>query len=448
MRTDAYLIILGYPKIDHEKDYVYFWMPFSLLTIARSVMALPNVEVILFDGNQDAPEKWEELLRAESDRVLFIGLSIMTGGGQIGYALDMAARAKEFTSAPVVFGGPHVNVLPEQTVNHELVDMGLSGPGQTSAPQLVRALRGEITLQEVPGLIKRSPLGYIRGPVNPPRTGQLGGYPWQLLDVERYVRNDPTVARRTLNYVSSQGCAYQCRFCYETSYKRKWSAQPAPALLHDIAHLVERYQLSGIKFYDADWFINLARADAFCEGLISQDIDIRWAASINPNDVLKARKYRPGLLRHVAASGCSRLLMGVESGSDRVLNDLVGKETTRVLIFDVAREIAEYGIMGSYTFIVGFPGETVGEINETYQLIDDLRSLSPLPETRVHLFAPYPGTPLFDSAIAHGFEPPQTLAAWSNYDYYESQTPWTSPDIASRARANTHMVLQPESGSQ
>jgi len=57
-----------------------------------------------------------------------------------------------------------------------------------------------------------------------------------------------------------------------------------------------------------------------------------------------------------------------------------------------------------------------------------------LHEVKAHIYAPYPGTPLFDDARKHGFVPPETLEEWSNYDYYETQTPWVNDDLTSRVR--------------
>ncbi|WP_439476942.1 B12-binding domain-containing radical SAM protein [Brevundimonas sp.] len=439
------LVVLAYPKIDHEKDYVYYWMPFSLLSIAKVLIDDDVADVVLFDGNQSDEAAWHRLLDAHADRAVCIGISVMTGGGQIAHALKMAAAAKERENCPMlVFGGPHVNVLPDQTLAHPLVDCVLVGPGQTSMPALVEALLGRRSLSEVPGLISKGLSGVIRGPANPARTRDLGGYPWQLLDVQKYVRDDPTVSPRTLNYVSSQGCVYKCRFCYELTYKRKYSRIPVDALIADVTDLVKRFNVGGVKFYDADWFIDLHRAAGFARALIDQKLGIRWAASINPNDIIKARRLEPDLLPLIRDSGCSRLLMGVESGSDRVLRDVVEKEITREQILEVAAQIADHGILGSYTFIVGFPGETAAEQAETYDLIEQLWKLTPTPETRVHVFAPYPGTPLFETALAQGFKAPERFEEWASYDYYESQTPWTDAETVRKARFHTRMVLAPK----
>src|SRR5208283_1779496 len=101
----------------------------------------------------------------------------------------------------------------------------------------------------------------------------------------------------------------------------------------------------------------LGRAIAFAEGLFRKELKLCWAASINPKDVLRSRRQGEDLLTLIARSGCSRLLVGAESGSDRVLEEIVKKQITRHEILDVAREIARCGIIGAYTFIVGFPGE-------------------------------------------------------------------------------------------
>jgi anaerobic magnesium-protoporphyrin IX monomethyl ester cyclase len=441
-------VILVYPKIDHEKDYVYFWMPFSLLTVAKPMLDHDLCEVLLFDGNQQDLNAWEQLLDDHLSETLCIGVSVMTGGGQIGHALELVRRVRARPRAPlVVFGGPHVNVLAEQTAHHPLVDAVLVGPGHRSMPALVEALMDRGALTDVPGLLAFRDGTMISGPANPPTVEELGRYPWQLIDVPAYVRDDPTVAARTLNYVSSLGCVYRCQFCYELFYKRRYSAMGAVDLVDDIEELQRRYAINGVKFYDADWFINPKRAVRFCEEVIARGMNLSWAASINPNDIIKARRTQADLLGKVAASGCSRLLMGMESGSDRVLREVVRKEVTRRDLLEVAREIARNGILGSYTFIVGFPGESQEEVEETYSLIEELRELEPMPETRVHLFAPYPGTPLYEEALKYGFSPPTSLEGWSHFDYYESQTPWTSAATVARARANTRM-LSPAEGAR
>lgn len=442
------LVILVYPRVEHEKDYLYHWMPFSLLTLAKPILDDDLAAVVIFDGNQRSETEWPAFLDEHLDRACCIGISIMTGGAQIRHALDMAAVARERAGCPpLVFGGPHVNVLAEQTARHELVDAVIEGPGQNSMPAFVSALIEGRSWEGVPGILAIDSNRTLRGPVNAPRTGILGQYPWDLLTVADYIRDDPTVAPRTLNYVSSQGCVYKCQFCYELTYQHKYSAMEAGSMVDDLEQLAERYAITGVKFYDADWFVNVRRAVEFCRVKGERDLKLAWAASINPNDVLRARRQGLGLLDAIAESQCRRLLMGVESGSDRVLRDVVRKEVTREQVLDVASDIAGHGILGAYTFIVGFPDETDEEIEETYSLIREISALTPRPETRVHLFGPFPGTPLFDEALARGFAAPTSLEGWANFDYYDSQTPWTTAAMVERARSHTRLVKAPGVGA-
>jgi radical SAM superfamily enzyme YgiQ (UPF0313 family) len=348
-------------------------------------------------------------------------------------AAEVKARAPH---VPVVLGGPHVNVLPDQTAEHNLVDAVLVGPGQGSMPAYVRALRFSDPLDEVPGLVAKQDVGWTRGPVNPPKAGFFGTYPFQLVDLAKYVHDNPAIGDRTINFVSSQGCVYKCRFCYELNHP-KLRRMNSDSLVEQVHQLVEELGINGVKFYDADWFIDLKRAVGFAEGLIERKLDVKWAASINPNDILQARKRYPGFMALMAKSGLSRLLMGVESGDDRVLREVVNKGVTRAQILSAASEVAEAGILGSYTFIIGFPGETPGNLAATCSLIREMWELPVPPETRVHVYTPYPGTPLYQEAEDAGFVAPKSLEDWKQCDYYQAHTPWTSYVHVELARAYT-----------
>lgn len=438
------VVILGYPKVHYESNYRYSWIPYSILGIAGPLLG-SGIEVLLFDGNRQPESDWVDLLDEYAKDALCIGLSAMTGGGQICEALQLAKLARNRGDCPpIVFGGPHANVLPKQTCEHPLVDVVLAGPGQMSLSAYVDTLRGsQRQLESVPGLLTMIDGNWITGTPNSSRIPKVGGYPWHLLNLEAYIQNEPILGQRTLNYISSQGCVYKCRFCYETTYHGRYSAAPACSVLHDVEHLVSTHGIDGLKIYDADFFIDLRRVRTFAEGLSEKGMRLQWAAAINPNDVMRAIKQEPDLLELVAKSGCTRLLMGMESGSDRVLRDIVAKETSQRTLRQAARSIAQQGLIGSYTFIVGFPGETAREQEETYELISDLQSINPTPETRVHLYAPYPGTPLFQDALEHGFIPPRSLEEWSEFDYYKSTTPWTNMAMVDRVKLATNINIEP-----
>lgn len=430
-------IILTYPRILFEANYPCSWIPFSVLAIASS-LPKDTYNIVIFDENRKSAEDFHKLL-SSVDSPICIGFSIMTGGGQIHNALKLAEIAKALHPNTVtVFGGPHVNVLPVETLKHPLVDYVLTGPGQSSFPLFVEALCNNLKYECVPGLIGCQNGEWIYGKSNELNQSTLVPYDFQFINVADYVQYDSTISERTINYISTQGCAYKCRFCYETNYKRKYGKLPYEQVISDIEMLVNDYAVDGIKFYDADWFIDARRSELLIDALFQ--LDVSWAASIHPRDILRAIEKRQPLLEKLANSRCRRLLMGIESGNDRVLKDVVDKGVSKSEMLFVAQEISRYGILGSYTFIVGFPGESYEEQEETFEFIKRLWKLTPRPETRVHIYTPYPGTKLYEDAVSLGFIPPKELRGWSDFDYYKALTPWTDKSLEKRVAEFTSMI--------
>lgn len=74
-----------------------------------------------------------------------------------------------------------------------------------------------------------------------------------------------------------------------------------------------------------------------------------------------------------------------------------------------------------YNFIIGFPTETIEEIDDTMVLIERLMSENPhLEPPFVNIYTPYPGTPIFELAVEQGFVPPKTLDAWADISWNKS----------------------------
>lgn len=429
-------IALIYPRISFERDYPTNWIPFSILSLGGSFKG-SNFRIRLFDEHVTPAE--EILKELANDSLFVIGLSIMTGGGQIANALHLAKLLKqEHPQAITVFGGPHANVLPEQTVEHELVDYVLCGSGQTAFRSLVEKLDQRQSLDDFPGLYFHKN-GKTRTPAQKRAViKELTEYDFDLLDIAQYIKPDKIIADRTLNYISSQGCPYGCGFCYENIYGRKYHTLGSGLVERDLAIYAKNYNVHGIKFYDADFFINFERSSSIIQSL--KAYGLAWAASIHPRDILcQQHGARNRLLEELAGSSCKRLLMGMESGNDRILQEVIKKKASTKDYLQIARIIGDYEIVGSYAFMIGFPGETRREYEDTCELIERLRDLKIPLETKLHLYLPYPGTPLFQAAVEAGFAPPNGLEGWSQYNYYKAMTPWIDKSLEQLVHRYTHL---------
>lgn len=432
-------VILVHPKIQFEANYPCSWIPYSVLSFAGKIIKENSVEVIIFDENRKTEEQFREILLKEKDDILCVGFSIMTGGGQISCALKLTDLVKRIDKKiPIVYGGTHVNVLAMQTLQYKYIDFVLQGPGQNSFHKFIEALKGNLDFSEVPGLLGKQNGEIVVGKENHLQPNSLSEYDFSLVNIEDYVQYDSTISDRTINYIASQGCVYSCRFCYETNYKHKYSKLPEDIVTRDIERFIDNYGINGIKFYDADWFVDISRSKRLIDKI--QTYNINWAASINPQDILRSIKNNINLLKTLNESGCKRLLMGMESGSNRVLNQIVNKNITKEDAYKVAKLISDYGILGSYTFIVGYPGETEREQNETFEFVQRLWELDVRPETKVHIYLPYPGTALYNEAIERGFVPPDRLEDWSGFDYYKAMTPWTDENLEKRLHEFTSLI--------
>lgn len=426
-------ILLIYPQVNFETNYETSWVPYSILSIASSInLFLPDCKIDLFDENKQSILVFKDLIKKSKYDI--VGISIMTGGQQIANALKLAEFVRVSNKeTKIVFGGPHVNVMGEQTLEHDLIDDVLIGPGQNSFPLYIQYIKEKIDYNLVPGLISKRNGKYFFGPHNYLTPKSMVPYQFDLIDLNNYVRSDDTISDRVINYIASQGCVYGCRFCYENgTYNRKYCSIQHANVSRDLEYFYSKYKINGIKFSDADFFVNKKQVEGIIQTL--EDLNMKWSASMHPNDI------RTGLsMKNIANSGCTRLLMGIESGSDRVLSSIINKGTTVSQILNTCKKIADAGIIGSYTFVVGFPGETAFDQEKTFKLIEKLWQLQPCPETKVHLFYPYPGTQLFKESCDNGFAPPESLVEWSKANYYKANTPWVSKELEIKAQMYTKM---------
>jgi len=354
-----------------------------------------------------------------------VGISAMTGQ-QVKYGLLAAKAAREaWPGRPVVWGGVHPTLFPEQTAGHPLVDYVVRGEGEETLSELLRALSGEISLEEVAGLTFRRGQEIVSNPDRKP-FADLDSLPlpaYDLIDMADY----PNI-RRTFDYQSSRGCPFRCAFCYNLTFsRRRWRAKSAGKVLAELEELKRRYALRSIGFVDDELFISRRRVEALAEGLIERRLGLGWEASCRV-DILD--QFPDRLVARLAQAGLSRLYFGAESGSQRVL-DRIEKDISVDQIVRAAAKAVRQGIVPALSFIAGFPGETAEDREKTYRLINRLWSLDRRVQVNgVFIYNPYPGGSLFEEAVRTGIELPRTLEEWGEWTYeYEADLPWlTQPE--------------------
>lgn len=415
-------VLLFNPRTFHEKNYRNFWIPYSILSLG-SDLTRANQEVALLDNNLQALDTSEfapQLSLLHSPQL--IGISSMIGH-QIQEGLVFAKHSREaFPEAKIVWGGAAPTILPQEFIQSPLVDIVVKGQGEQTIVALLNALKKGSDLSTVEGLIYKEGDRVIETKREKPLPKSAAApYAYDLIDTPMYVKADEHISDRVLNHISSLGCPYGCGFCSEVAlYNRRWSPETMDRTMEEVSQLVEKYDANGIKFYDSNFFVNKNRVLAFARNVLAKDWDIKWAASAHPKSLLSYTQDELGLLR---SSGLSRLLIGAESGNDDEL-EYIQKGATTSEIFTAAQLLSNFDIHASFTIIVGYPGFPEDNIQRTLDFGERIARLGSSNEVKAHVYAPFPGTPLYDLAIQHGFVPPKTLEDWGNFDYYMVQTPW------------------------
>ena len=402
-------IVLIYPKTGTNLKRVIA-PPHSLLAIA----ALPdddgyNVKII----DQRVEPNFSRILEDELyKRPYVVGISTMTGM-QIKYAINIAKEVRKLSPTPIVWGGKHPSLLPQQVLDSGLADDVCVGEGDIQFYKKFKEKRLCSGVWETSEYVDMEELSEI---------------PWHLIDIEQYIKEDMYLPNspRTLDVgESSRGCSFRCGFCSQAN--TKWRPISAEQTIERVTRLVKEHNLTGVWFRDDEFYINIDRAVKICEGLMP--LNIKWYTSgtridlFNKTPLDACKIYKRG--------GASVLKFGAESGSDRILG-MINKGFKRDDILKANLKCKQVGITPAYNFIGGFPTQTFEEYDETIDLIVQLKEDNPSARFEViGTFAPMPGTPLFDMAIEYGLKPPEKLEGWINWRFDEDDTsgtrnPWYS----------------------
>lgn len=425
-------VILIYPRTGLDLGPTVM-SPHSLLTIAAPLVK-EGYKVKIIDQRVD-PDWAKKLTSLLQSKPICVGISSMVGT-QIYFALSAADIVRKHTDrkVPIVWGGPHPSILPEQTLESEMADIVCVGEGDITFLELVRALEKKGSLSEIKGIAYKDGGQIIRTEERPLLDVEtLLPVPWELIDVEKYIHRDFYLKNsfRTLDIgQTSRGCPFQCGFCCSAVLrKRKWRAISAELSLERIVDSVKRFKLDGIWIRDDEFYIDKDRASEICRGMIDAKLNVNFYTSGTRVDVFNnSTDEQIALLKR---AGAHVLKFGAESGSNRILK-LMNKGICVEDTIKANVRAKKHGIIPAFALMAGFPTETMEEINQTIDLHFWLKEDNPNAQFEsIAPFTPLPGTPLFDYAVKFGLKAPQSLEEWTKWDFevYDatgSKNPWLS----------------------
>lgn len=410
-------IVLFYPKPDKENSNMH--LPLPVLSIASDLLNSGYSVEIIDERIKPDYQKW--LSVALKDAILF-GVSVMTGY-QIKGGLEVSRFVKSIDkSIPVIWGGWHVSMLPQETLNSDYIDIGVIGPGEGVLQNICQRIENMADFSGVEGIVykrdgkiiannKHSDIGSMTS---------VSRKAVELLDLTQYI-HPSDIGSRTIFWVTSKGCPFNCGFCCSSKvYDRKWVGLKAGRIIEDLEWLEKDYGVNGIIFVDTNFFVDKVRVVEMMEEMIKKKIHIDWAASVRVDQINYFDEKLLGLLKKTR---CAKLLIGAESGSEEVLR-LIDKNITIANIFNMLKIISSAEILAEIYIMVGFPIDPIKDLKESLQLVKEIKKRYPEHQFTSFLYTPYPGTRLYDLAKKKGLKEPSSLEEWISWNILEVRTPW------------------------
>ncbi len=276
----------------------------------------------------------------------------------------------------VIVGGPHATVAPQDffQADDRAVDAVCLGEGDVSVLQIVeRVKEGDLWDVEGVAFVSDGKMVCNQRSAYFQDLDELSLPAYHLVDMEKYFRMERMGYRcrtssrtrystRCVSLITSRGCPHRCIFCsIHLHMGRRWRHHSPQQVLSHIKLLVDTYGVEHIAFEDDNLSLSLPRFEAILDGIVEQELGITWDT---PNGV-RSDRLTEDILVKCKGSGCSSLIIGVESGSQRVLDDVINKDLDLHQVVEIASICREIALELGAFFMIGFPGETKKDIETT-----------------------------------------------------------------------------------
>ncbi len=298
----------------------------------------------------------------------------------------------------IIFGGQHPTIMPEQSMKAECIDSICIGEGERVWSDFLDRFSGDRRLDGVEGLWFRHG-GEIRR--NLPRNDyvDVDAVPmpaYHLLDIERYFDIDfvrfPTVDRRAIQLFTSRGCPYRCIYCHDL-FGKKFRGRKPELVWEEMKFLHDTYGIREFMIEDDIFNMDLDRAKKICDLIITSGLKL----GLQFGNGVRLERFDDELMRKLAQAGTHHMAIAVESANDRI-QKLIKKHLKLSRFNEVLGWARKYKIETLGFFMLGFPGETEAEINQTIKFACD----SHFDEALFSIATPYAGTELNDLVRATG----------------------------------------------
>jgi anaerobic magnesium-protoporphyrin IX monomethyl ester cyclase len=375
------------------------WLAYATAVLERSGH---NARLIDMVADGLAKQDLRDLLRREKPD--FVVLDSTTPS--IYSDIECARIVKEESKAAVIMVGPHVSALPEETLALAAgaVDVACIGEYDYSVKDVVE---GYSRLADIAGIAYWSGNTAVINPSRP-LIENLDALPfpaWHHLDLMKYF--DGGKLYPYIDIISGRGCPNRCIFClwpqvmHGTRYRFRSPANVVDEIERDIEFCPQVLKGGEFFFEDDTFTVDKSRAIQICEEILRRGLEITF--SVNA----RADSADLQMFTMMKRSGCRELLVGFESGSQKILDrahkNIILDESRRFMEFARKARLDVHGC-----FVIGLPGETEKTAQQTLEFALDLG----LTTAQFSGAVPFPGTAFFDLCQDQGWLKSHEWSDW------------------------------------
>lgn len=324
-----------------------------------------------------------------------VGLYATTLG--INAAEIVAGGVKEnFPQIKTIIGGPHISGYGQKALECQSFDYGIIGEGEKSFVDFVNAVENNSnSLGALNGLVWRDKGMVVKNGISAP-IENLDALPFPARDLLPDIRqyHPKKMFYRKLPFVhifTSRGCPFQCVFC-QTPFGKKVRFHSAQYVADEITHLVKTIGVREVKINDDTFNLIEPRVLEIFDILAKRGISVAWSCNLRA-DTVKSKQF----LKAIKERGCWMVGLGLESGNQKVLDELK-KDITLAQSRQVCEWAREAGLRVQASFIIGNPTDTEQTILETIEYAKSL----PIDYPSFAYMTPFPGTEIWQRASEYG----------------------------------------------
>jgi len=370
------------------------YLPIGTL-YAATALRDKGISVAAFDSMLEEPSaRFEEMLAEHRPRIVavyeddfnFLSKMCLTRMRDVAWEIAKAARAID---AITVVHGSDSTDNPLLFLQHGF-DYVLCGEAEESLVRLCRSILDAEEMPEIDGMVRLDKQGSLVR--SPQRLSKNPAWSDLALPARDLIAMEPYRAAWvkahgyfSTNMVSSRGCPYSCNWCAKPISGNKFHLRPASTVAEEMRSLKVSAGAQHIWFGDDVFALDRHWVQRFAEEVAKRDAAVPFKIQS------RADLMSETTVRHLKTAGCAEVWMGVESGSQAVL-DAMDKGLKLSSVRAARRLLKDAGIRACYFLQFGYPGETWAELQETIALVREMRP----DDVGISFSYPLPGTVFYE----------------------------------------------------